>query len=182
MEWKRGEKLPSILFHLNSLSKGIIKVPLADYKLPRELQAAGKYVRVPASWKKTLQQGLTLRNHKEKFHALLYVEEMQQEVDIRRYDMRNAEMTKENHNQLGLKVGYKGAINELQSLHGPFFKTILWDLLPFSEKKSFIFIFRQKCPENCYSTDTLILGYANLRLTHGFVSGSLGDLSGTQGR
>ena len=44
-------------------------------------------------------------NHKEKFDALLFVEEMQMEVDIRRFDMKNAQMTQESQNHLGLMVG-----------------------------------------------------------------------------
>eukprot|EP00112_Aurelia_sp_Birch-Aquarium-sp1_P005795 Seg1658.4 transcript_id=Seg1658.4/GoldUCD/mRNA.D3Y31 product="putative helicase MOV-10" protein_id=Seg1658.4/GoldUCD/D3Y31 len=85
-------------------SKGTIEVPLDDCKVPRGLQSTSKHVRIPESWKEILEQDLTLQNHKAKFDALLYIEEMQMEVDIRRYDMKDAEMTKESNDHLGLKV------------------------------------------------------------------------------
>ena len=73
--------------------------------MPRELKSPSKHVRIPESWKAILEQDLTLQNHKMKFDALLYIEEMQMEFDIRRYDMKNAEMTNEKNDHLGLKVG-----------------------------------------------------------------------------
>ena len=53
-----------------------------------------------------LQSDLTLTSHKNLFDLLLFVEEIQMEVDIRKYDMEKATMDYANHNKrlLTLKV------------------------------------------------------------------------------
>ena len=53
-----------------------------------------------------MEGGLTKSSHKAKFMSLLLIEEIQMEVDIRKYDMKNVTMTvcRDNSRLLTLKV------------------------------------------------------------------------------
>ena len=53
-----------------------------------------------------LEGGLTKTSHKAKMMSLLLIEEIQMEVDIRKYDMKDVTMTecKDNYRLLTLKV------------------------------------------------------------------------------
>ena len=59
-----------------------------------------------------LEGGLTKSSHKAKFMSLLLIEEIQMEVDIRKYDMKNVTMTvcRDNSRLLTLKVQYSKQI------------------------------------------------------------------------
>ncbi len=64
-------------------------MPLKDYKIPGNLRSnvnSGKG-RVTDDWLKLLEEPLSKHNYAKKFHALLHLEELQMEIDIRRYDM-----------------------------------------------------------------------------------------------
>lgn len=47
---------------------------------------------VPAAHRSLLEAPLQAENYKQKFQLLLYLEEIQMEVDIRRYDMKDVTM------------------------------------------------------------------------------------------
>jgi len=53
-----------------------------------------------------LNSSLSMKNYSRRFHLLLYLEEIQMEVDIRKYDLRNQTMTQDQGNRtlLILKV------------------------------------------------------------------------------
>ena len=74
----------------------VIKVPLAKYSIPAHIR--GNINRgngsVYGDVKELLEADLDMSNHKERFHSLLYFEELQWEVDVRRYDMEAAKLKK----------------------------------------------------------------------------------------
>lgn len=87
---------------------GTAVVPLGEYRIPNEIRYNVNSGDGSVSGK--LKDSLEVPvqgpgEYREKFHALLYLEELQMEVDIRRYDMEDAEMKKE-RNLLSLEVGF----------------------------------------------------------------------------
>ncbi|XP_041457695.1 putative helicase MOV-10 [Lytechinus variegatus] len=101
---KRGEIVEGIQlsFSSNNPLKGI---PLGFFDVPRELQNTVNNRRNLPQLRDRLKQPLTVDNHREKFHELLYVEELQMQVDIRRYDRMNQTLDKDKQpNMLRLHV------------------------------------------------------------------------------
>lgn len=60
-------------------------------------------VRITSGWhwpcRESLAAKLQFENYQEKFQLLLHLEELQMEVDIRRYDMQDAPMVKDTQNK-----------------------------------------------------------------------------------
>ncbi|XP_039261183.2 putative helicase MOV-10 [Styela clava] len=79
------------------------KLKLAEFNIPTNVKNAlneGAFVRdaQPSGYKamrELIEASLDKSNYAEKFHLLLYLEELQNIVDIRRYDMSSVRMTKE---------------------------------------------------------------------------------------
>ncbi|RVE72922.1 hypothetical protein OJAV_G00045260 [Oryzias javanicus] len=94
------------------------KVKLGEYIYPRYLKKLVKYKMVDseflfssdkrwlASVKKLLDSSLDMENYSKRFHLLLHLEELQMEVDIRKYDLHGQTMTPDipNSDLLILKV------------------------------------------------------------------------------
>ncbi|XP_028854584.1 putative helicase mov-10-B.1 isoform X2 [Denticeps clupeoides] len=98
--------------------KSKILVKLKDYKYPQCLKdlvrqrledsehlSPSAKQRLPAV-RNLLNSALNMKNYSQRFHLLLHLEEIQLEVDIRKYDLHNQTMTldKTNKNLLILKV------------------------------------------------------------------------------
>ena len=83
-----------------------VKVPLEEYKIPSEVRynvnSGGGNVSCDL---RDILDNKTVGPHiyREKFHALLYLEELQMEVDIRRFDLKDAVM-KKTANLISLEV------------------------------------------------------------------------------
>ncbi|XP_061178747.1 putative helicase MOV-10 [Saccostrea echinata] len=58
--------------------------------------------------RKILENPLTRNTYQKKFHALMNIEELQMQVDIRRYDMNDSPMTKCSHNKRLLMLEVPG--------------------------------------------------------------------------
>ncbi|XP_029769683.1 helicase MOV-10 [Terrapene carolina triunguis] len=75
-------------------------IPLGFYNYPKDLQ---DMVRITSGWhwpcRKSLAAELQFENYQEKFQLLLHLEELQMEVDIRRYDMQDVPMVKDTQNK-----------------------------------------------------------------------------------
>ncbi|XP_072237821.1 putative helicase mov-10-B.1 [Leuresthes tenuis] len=73
-----------------------------EYSKHLSLTARNKFEEV----KSVLNSSLSMKNYSRRFHLLLYLEEIQMEVDIRKYDLRNQTMTQDQGNRklLILKV------------------------------------------------------------------------------
>ena len=88
------------------MSNQPMKVGLQEYAIPRDIRyginSGGE--NLSSTLKEILKEGSRgPQSYREKFHALLYLEELQMEVDIRRYDLTGAEM-KKTANLLSLEV------------------------------------------------------------------------------
>ncbi|XP_064354277.1 helicase MOV-10 [Dromaius novaehollandiae] len=77
------------------------EIPLSPYRYPKSLKdaivlgpGAGAHP-ARAAMKSLLEAPLQPQNYREKFQLLLHLEEIQMEVDIRRYDMRDATMVQD---------------------------------------------------------------------------------------
>lgn len=51
-----------------------------------------------------LNSPLKMKNYSQRFHLLLHLEELQMEVDIRKYDLRKQIMTQDQRNKKLLKL------------------------------------------------------------------------------
>lgn len=72
-------------------------IPLGRYNYPEDLQDMVHAER--SRLRKSLAAELQFENYQEKFRLLLHLEELQMEVDIRRYDMRDVPMVKDTQNK-----------------------------------------------------------------------------------
>ncbi|KAM9147737.1 helicase MOV-10 [Pangshura tecta] len=72
-------------------------IPLGRYNYPKDLQDMVHAER--SRLRKSLAAELQFENYQEKFQLLLHLEELQMEVDIRRYDMRDVTMVMDTHNK-----------------------------------------------------------------------------------
>lgn len=95
-----------------------LKMKLGDYKYPRYLKELAKqrmedseYLSAAArqnlaSVKGLLHSPLKMKNYLHRFHLLLHLEEIQMEVDIRKYDLHSQTMTQDKSNKklLALRV------------------------------------------------------------------------------
>ena len=80
------------------------KIPLPRYQIPYDLRVSLNKGEPSDHLEELLRSELTETNYQEKYSALLHIEEMQMEVDIRHYDVENATMVKDGP-FLALKVG-----------------------------------------------------------------------------
>ncbi|XP_021395152.2 helicase MOV-10 [Lonchura striata] len=77
------------------------EIPLGTYRYPKSLKdmiLLGPNTSASSSWAalcSLLEAPLQAENYQQKFQLLLYLEEIQMEVDIRRYDMRDVTMVQE---------------------------------------------------------------------------------------
>ncbi|XP_071484918.1 putative helicase MOV-10 [Diadema antillarum] len=81
---------------------------LPTYDIPKELNKAVNNKRKLVELKQELAKPLSVENHCEKFHNLLYIEEMQMQVDIRRYDRHAQELRTDRRNPGMLKLHVPG--------------------------------------------------------------------------
>ncbi|TFK04256.1 putative helicase MOV-10 [Platysternon megacephalum] len=72
-------------------------IPLGSYNYPKDLQDTVNAKR--SRLRKSLVAELQFENYQEKFQLLLHLEELQMEVDIRRYDMQDVPMVKDTQNK-----------------------------------------------------------------------------------
>ena len=84
--------------------KSLVKVELASYDLTPEIRKrVSNLQNSQQALQEELEKELDNQSYKEKFKTLLYSEEVQMEVDIRRYDMHNVEM-EQSSGYISLKV------------------------------------------------------------------------------
>ncbi|XP_042367148.1 putative helicase mov-10-B.1 [Plectropomus leopardus] len=105
-----------------------IAVKLGDYKYPLylkelakrgmedsgDLSAAAK--QKLASVKGVLNSPLKMKTYAHRFHLLLHLEEIQMEVDIRKYDLHNQTMTQDQSNKKLLKLRVPGVAENRPSV------------------------------------------------------------------
>ncbi|KFV61329.1 Putative helicase MOV-10, partial [Dryobates pubescens] len=100
------EGFPPVSSQQNELEN---KIPLDTYEYPKRLKkaiVAGPNASANPSWaamQTLLEAPLHAENYQEKFQLLLHLEEIQMEVDIRRYDMKDVTM-EQDRGLLVLKV------------------------------------------------------------------------------
>ncbi|KAI4888968.1 hypothetical protein NFI96_014931, partial [Prochilodus magdalenae] len=84
-----------------------IVVPLQDYNCPKYINELDKFLKDPScppkahlqEKKSLLESPLSFQNYAERFHLLLYLEESQMHVDIKRYNKDNVTMKKDQQNK-----------------------------------------------------------------------------------
>ncbi|KAK2861814.1 hypothetical protein Q5P01_001347 [Channa striata] len=103
-------------------------VKLGDYKYPNNLkQVAKQRVEDSASLSPTAKQQLApvkgllncplkMKNYSHRFHLLLHLEEIQMEVDIRKYDLHNQTMTQDKSNRQLLRLRVPGVAENRPSV------------------------------------------------------------------
>ncbi|XP_070758397.1 putative helicase mov-10-B.1 [Enoplosus armatus] len=105
-----------------------MSVKLGDYKYPHYLKELAKqrmedseYLspaarqRLP-SVKGLLDSPLKMKNYSQRFHLLLHLEEIQMEVDIRKYDLHNQTMTQDQRNKKLLTLRVPGVAENRPSV------------------------------------------------------------------
>lgn len=87
------------------MTGGPVKVPLADYCIPKDFRKqVDAFGNVSETLKVAFDHPMAGNEHLPcKFYALLFIEELQMEIDIRRFDMENVELERKN-NLISLKV------------------------------------------------------------------------------
>ncbi|KAJ8258035.1 hypothetical protein GJAV_G00192420 [Gymnothorax javanicus] len=101
-------------------------LPLRDYKcppflrdLPRFLQGSGNFYRNVEelqSMKDLLESPLSFQDYDKRFQLLLHLEEIQMEVDIKKYDMHNATMSRDRANKKLLALEVPGVAENRPSV------------------------------------------------------------------
>ncbi|XP_074537209.1 putative helicase mov-10-B.2 [Halichoeres trimaculatus] len=103
--------VPGVPPQVNMCYVGKMMVKLKDYKYPYHLKELAKhrmedseYLSAEArrklpSVKNLLNSSLSMKTYADRFHLLLYLEEIQMEVDIRKYDLQNQTMTPDPSNK-----------------------------------------------------------------------------------
>lgn len=76
-------------------SQLLYKVPLQKFSIPYDLRVSLNKGEPSEHLEELLTSEITQTNYQERFSALLHIEEMQMEVDIRHYDVENASMVKD---------------------------------------------------------------------------------------
>uniref|UniRef100_A0A4W6EEP5 RNA helicase n=1 Tax=Lates calcarifer TaxID=8187 RepID=A0A4W6EEP5_LATCA len=89
-------------------------VKLGDYKYPHYLKELTKQ-RMEDS-ETLLNCPLKMKNYSHRFHLLLHLEEIQMEVDIRKYDLHNQTMTQDQSNRKLLKLRVPGVAENRPSV------------------------------------------------------------------
>ena len=103
-------RISSILFLLfclsfrSSYNRLKLERSLDDYLIPPNLRYCVTKEEIEGDYKERVEAELAAANYGEKFKALLHVEELQMEVDIRHYDMENAELQFISGRYLNMKV------------------------------------------------------------------------------
>lgn len=75
-----------------------------------------------------LNCSLKMKNYSHRFHLLLHLEEIQMEVDIRKYDLRNQTMTRDQSNSKLLRLRVRKSLLNKQCFL--YFKNGVLSLLP----------------------------------------------------
>ncbi|XP_036955977.1 putative helicase mov-10-B.1 [Acanthopagrus latus] len=99
-------------------------VKLAQYRCPEYLKGAAKLLmedpaaagRSFPSLKGLLDSSLKMKTYPHRFHLLLHLEELQMEVDIRKYDILNQTMTQEKSNKKLLTLRVPGVAENRPSV------------------------------------------------------------------
>ncbi|XP_035236644.1 putative helicase mov-10-B.2 isoform X2 [Anguilla anguilla] len=98
-------------------------LPLGDYKcpqpvriLPRFLQDGGHFSEELQCMKDLLESPLSFQNYAKRFQLLLHLEEIQMEVDIKKYDMHNAPMVRDAANKRLLALDVPGVAENRPSV------------------------------------------------------------------
>jgi len=76
-------------------SQLVTKVPLKQYHIPNDLRVSLNKGQPSVHLGELLASEITKSNYQDKFSALMHIEELQMEVDIRHYDVDDATMAKE---------------------------------------------------------------------------------------
>ena len=103
------EEIHILLRHIETfsrLSNAPVQNKLNDYKIPHSIRynVNSGNGQVSGTVKEDLEEKISGPDiYQKKFHTLLYLEELQMEVDIRQFDMQNAELRK-TRNLLSLEV------------------------------------------------------------------------------
>uniref|UniRef100_A0A669CX79 RNA helicase n=1 Tax=Oreochromis niloticus TaxID=8128 RepID=A0A669CX79_ORENI len=96
-------------------------VELKDYRVPSHILYNVNYFSCGVSQRAMLESPLNWENYTERFHVLLYLEELQMEVDIKRYNIPNADtehatMTKDKMNKKLLVLEVPGVAENRPSV------------------------------------------------------------------
>uniref|UniRef100_A0A4W6EJ02 RNA helicase n=1 Tax=Lates calcarifer TaxID=8187 RepID=A0A4W6EJ02_LATCA len=93
-------------------------VKLGDYKYPHYLKELTKQRMEDSEYlSPTAKQKLaSMKNYSHRFHLLLHLEEIQMEVDIRKYDLHNQTMTQDQSNRKLLKLRVPGVAENRPSV------------------------------------------------------------------
>ncbi|XP_067414809.1 helicase MOV-10 [Emydura macquarii macquarii] len=151
------------------------KIPLRSYNYPQDLKDV---IRSSAKHSKlsSLAAPLQFENYRQKFQLLLHLEELQMEVDIRRYDLEDVTMARDTRNKKLLVLKVPGiAENRPSVLRGDHL------FVSHSEERG--------CPQLVYykgyvhaaELDTVKLGFSN-KLLAGFVDNQKFDVTFTFNR
>lgn len=148
---KKGEIVEGI--PLNSSSKNpLAGIPLGIFFVPKEINRAVNSKTMLPQLRERLEEPLTADNHREKFHDLLYVEELQMQVDIRRYDKNNQTLSKDKNPKM-LRLHVPGlAENRPSVLRGDHLFARFSDKSDTKSYKGFVHMVEQ---------EDLVLGFHN---------------------
>uniref|UniRef100_A0A7N8XQX8 RNA helicase n=1 Tax=Mastacembelus armatus TaxID=205130 RepID=A0A7N8XQX8_9TELE len=98
-------------------------VKLGDYKYPGYLKELAKrrmedseYLSPAASYHDCVTYYIFMKNYSHRFHLLLHLEEIQMEVDIRKYDLHKQTMTQDQSNRKLLTLGVPGVAENRPSV------------------------------------------------------------------
>ena len=74
------------------------KVPLKNYSIPGHIRSNRdtENGHIDKDLLELLKSEMTTQNHEKKFQTMLHLEELQMEIDIRRYDMSDQKMSSKN--------------------------------------------------------------------------------------
>lgn len=101
---KRGEIVEGIQLAF-AKTNPLAGIPLGYFDVPKNLQQTVNSKRNMPQLRDRLKEPLTVDNHRDKFHELLWIEELQMQVDIRRYDRLGQVLLKDKQpNMLRLHV------------------------------------------------------------------------------
>ncbi|XP_075052362.1 helicase MOV-10 [Mixophyes fleayi] len=164
----------SVTYHLER------EVPLGDFSPPSHLKnriRAGLFSsKATSSERKLVSSSLDFNNYDEKFHLLLHLEEIQMEIDIRKYDQIRQKMSKDTRDRRLLILDVPGvAENRPSVLRGDHLFVTLSDEYDAPEKISY------KGYVHGVELEKVKLGFSQ-KLLQRFIPGMLFDVSFTFNR
>ncbi|XP_033181897.1 putative helicase mov-10-B.2 isoform X2 [Anabas testudineus] len=112
----------SVVQHLKTTLKlGDYKYPVYLKELAKQRMEDSEYLTQTARQKLTsvkslLNCSLKMKNYSHRFHLLLHLEEIQMEVDIRKYDLHNQTMTQDQSNSKLLRLRVPGVAENRPSV------------------------------------------------------------------